>query len=760
MAGWTDEFVDTVFAAEYKTVMARRREVAKRAAAREGRDIEDPPDRAIGGPLVPSTKLRLFGLAFSGGGIRSATFNLGLLQALAKRGLLSRFDYLSTVSGGGYIGSCLSSLLNRPQADSTWTHDFPFHLESGRQEPVALRHLRNHSNYLLAAGTQGYLGGGALILRGMLVNTVAMLPFVVALVALTRWLYGPRLAGGLRAELPFYSLTLLALAVFGLAVALFPLTTWATYQRKHPYGMDTRRRAGASYALLLKVGLSLALFESLPLVLGWYNEHRTNGTMLEGLTWLSVVGTMAPGVNSQNNTKPGILHKIAGALKLLAVSAVGPLLLLLAYLVLARWVVFPGTAPFDDALVPWVVYGSAGALLVYALLFLNANATSIHQYYRDRLSLAYLFQVVPREPESGSGSGSGSVRSTDALRMTELNAAGTIAPYHLINTTLNLAGSKDINLRGRQGDFFVFSKHYVGSERTGYCATSDMEAADRRLTLGTAMAISAAAASPNMGTLTVRSLAFVMTLLNIRLGYWLVHPRRVAAHRRGLSSNTGVGLGQLLTEALSRTVADGRHVNVSDGAHIENLGVYELLRRRCRVIVCGDGEGDPDMTFSGLATVIRYALTDMGIHIDINLEDFNKDAQGRSKHHHAIGRIDYGDGEIGWLLYIKSSIGRRELPYIEHYRHANPEFPHQSTADQFFDEAQFEAYRALGFKVGMRTMQALHTLQEAADDDELFEFGAPGAARSVGEDEGTGPDAVEGGLSRNHRSAPDPEPPW
>jgi hypothetical protein len=53
----------------------------------------------------------LVGLALSGGGIRSATFNLGLLQGLVKQGILRYCDYLSTVSGGGYIGSCLSSLL-------------------------------------------------------------------------------------------------------------------------------------------------------------------------------------------------------------------------------------------------------------------------------------------------------------------------------------------------------------------------------------------------------------------------------------------------------------------------------------------------------------------------------------------------------------------------------------------------------------------------------------------------------------------------
>ncbi|MCA9712157.1 MAG: patatin-like phospholipase family protein, partial [Myxococcales bacterium] len=111
VAGWTDEFVDDIFPAEYETVMARRREVARRAAGSGDASLAEAPDRATGGPLVPSTTLRLFGLAFSGGGIRSATFNLGVLQAMHRYGLFRFVDYMSTVSGGGYLGTAVSSMM-------------------------------------------------------------------------------------------------------------------------------------------------------------------------------------------------------------------------------------------------------------------------------------------------------------------------------------------------------------------------------------------------------------------------------------------------------------------------------------------------------------------------------------------------------------------------------------------------------------------------------------------------------------------------
>lgn len=750
VAGWTDEFIGAVFPAEYQTIMARRREVARRVAVRGGQPAVEPPDRSEAGPLVPSVKLRMFGLAFSGGGIRSATFNLGLVQALAKQGLLPRIDYLSTVSGGGYVGSCLSALLNRPDADSGWTPSFPFHLESGRQEPIALRHLRSNSNPLVSDLAGGVLAGIGLVLRGMLVNILAMVPLVVLLVGLTQLAYGEHLTGGLRAGLPWYALTGAALAVFGVAVLLFPLLAWIVKGSRRAGEIGARRRVGVGYAVLLELVLVLAVVESLPLLLRWYHQGTDAMALLQSLTGLSVVGSVLP--RSRSDGKPGLIDKLLGLLTMAAVVAAAPLLLLLGYAVLAEWVVFPGTAPLDHALVAPAVYGAGVVVLVYLALFLDANSTSMYQYYRDRLSHAYLFQVDPRDASQ--------VRPVDALRLSELNAAGTVAPYHLVNATLNLSRSRDVELRGRMADFFVFSKHYTGSIRTGYCATTELEAVDRRVNLGTALAISGAAASPMMGTSSIPPLALLMTLLNVRLGYWLPNPRRVAAGRgRGLG--VGAGLRQLLGEATSRSDEHGPHVSVTDGAHIENLGVYELLRRRCKVIVVGDGEADPHMTFQGLSTVIRCAATDMGIHIDIDLGGLSLDARGRSKQHHAIGRIDYGDGEVGWMLYVKLSLGVRELPYIEQYRSANPEFPHQSTADQFFDEAQLEAYRALGFKVGLRTLQALAELREAAgeDEDELLDFsaGAGGAAAPATQ---ASEDPLEAGLYRSFHPAADAEPPW
>src|SRR5262249_14806143 len=138
------------------------------------------------------------------------------------------------------------------------------------------------------------------------------------------------------------------------------------------------------------------------------------------------------------------------------------------------------------------------------------------------------------------------------------------------------------------------------------------------------------------------------------------------------------------------------------GGHLENTGIYELLRRRCRFIIAGDAEGDPLMQFHGLADVMRYARIDLGVEIDIRLDDFRLDEHGCSRQHCAFGRILYPSSEgappeVGYLLYVKASLTRDEDGVVAEYRCRSPEFPHESTADQFFDERQFEAYRSLGY---------------------------------------------------------------
>jgi hypothetical protein len=137
-------------------------------------------------------------------------------------------------------------------------------------------------------------------------------------------------------------------------------------------------------------------------------------------------------------------------------------------------------------------------------------------------------------------------------------------------------------------------------------------------------------------------------------------------------------------------------INVSDGGHIENLGIYELLRRRCKFVIAIDGEADPNRAFGGLLKLTQLAKIDLGVTIEPDLTDLQTDLQGLGRSHFALFQIKYAENQYGFLLYIKSSLTGNESEFLKKYRLENPSFPHQSTAQQLFSETQFEAYRALG----------------------------------------------------------------
>jgi hypothetical protein len=359
----------------------------------------------------------------------------------------------------------------------------------------------------------------------------------------------------------------------------------------------------------------------------------------------------------------------------------------------------------------------------------------LHRLYRDRLSKAFLFdptrsadgRVAPAEASLDQGR---DFKALDRMKLTDLYAAPAAtaripgqpaapklhAPYQLINTALNIQGSDFANRRGRNADFFVFSALNVGSEATGYAPTDLVQDDEQSLDLATAMAISGAAASSNMGSSSIKALTPTLALLNVRLGYWLKNPRYVDERVRPQRRSTPI---YFWSEISGRLYENSDSVYLTDGGHIENLGVYELLRRRCKVIIAVDAEADAPMNFGSLMTLQRYARIDLGVRIDLPwtpirertraLMARNADKAGdpgaaderddiaRDHVHVAIGTIDYGGDEQGYLVYVKSSLNGDENDYIRDYARRNDRFPHETTGDQFFSEEQFEVYRALGF---------------------------------------------------------------
>jgi hypothetical protein len=185
-----------------------------------------------------------------------------------------------------------------------------------------------------------------------------------------------------------------------------------------------------------------------------------------------------------------------------------------------------------------------------------------------------------------------------------------------------------------------------------------------------------------------------------------------------------------LKEMWSRLDETSNWVNLSDGGHLENLATIELLRRRCKYIITGDGEADPSMTFNGMATLIRFARIDLGVEIEIDLSQIHvpkkrgvKQRERLSHQHYALGTIHYpGESEPGYLLYFKSSVTGDEDEVVNEYRSRSSTFPHETTADQFFDEGQFEAYRDLGEHMARSALAATEgPKQRYADLEAWFE---------------------------------------
>jgi hypothetical protein len=272
--------------------------------------------------------------------------------------------------------------------------------------------------------------------------------------------------------------------------------------------------------------------------------------------------------------------------------------------------------------VPWlpskaplaaILYLEIGIPFLLIGLLLSPNANSLHQLYRDRLAKAFLFDPTQRVadaeadpllkvtrrwfgfrkevtgPEADLRLHRGDLKPLNELLVSSLGAPPLQdrlaladrthrGPYHLINTSLNIEASKFANRRGRNADFFLFSRLFTGSEATGYVNTERMEQEMPGLTAGAAMAISGAAVSPNMGSATVKPLVPTLAILNIRLGYWLTNPRKLVGKlkKRKLRRFFEKWLFHkpyFLIELLGLLSEASDTVYLTDGGNLENLSV-------------------------------------------------------------------------------------------------------------------------------------------------------------------------------------------
>jgi hypothetical protein len=353
----------------------------------------------------------------------------------------------------------------------------------------------------------------------------------------------------------------------------------------------------------------------------------------------------------------------------------------------------------DPAISWFILAATLGTLLACGGLFswcFEINIFGLNQFYRNRLVRCYLgatrWTPGMRKPQSFT-----KFDFNDDIALRDLHdrvgPTGNFfpGPLPIFNCTLNLAGSSDLALNTRHSAPFFLTPICCGCDRpkVGFVPTEHFAG---EVMLGQVVSISGAAASPNMGYNTSPLVAFLLTMFNVRLGWWFPNPGQKWWTKRGL----GQSFYYLTRELLGIADEDRRYLNVSDGGHFENLGVYELIRRRCEIIIACDAECDESLEFGGLGKLLRICETDFGAIIDMDVKSIREQKERHSLSHCAIGRIKYNNGSTGYLIYLKASVTGDEEVGIGQYRTAHPSFPHETTADQFFTEDQFESYRKLG----------------------------------------------------------------
>jgi Patatin-like phospholipase len=367
----------------------------------------------------------------------------------------------------------------------------------------------------------------------------------------------------------------------------------------------------------------------------------------------------------------------------------------------------------------WLVIAAILAAFVAAVASRNVNINrfSLHALYRNRLIRAYLGASRDnRNPDRFTGFDENDNLPVSKLWPPEPAGPGSASSclFHIVNITLNVVQSKRLAWQERRAESFTVSPLHSGAAYKGFRPSSEYGHVGQGISLGTAMAISGAAASPNMGYHSAPSITLLLALFNVRLGWWLGNPGE-EGDATYQDEGPATAIAPLLQETFGLTTDDKPYVYLSDGGHFENLGLYEMVRRRCRFIVVVDAGCDPHFAFEDLGNALRKIYIDLGIRIRFDdLPAITKkkrpaDQAGelrKSIPYCAIGTVDYAaaDGteegcDNGCILYVKPAYHGTEGAGIRSYAAAHPTFPHETTSDQFFTESQFESYRSLGMDI-------------------------------------------------------------
>ena len=677
------------------------------------------------------------GIAISGGGIRSASFGLGVLQALVSKDQLKRFDYMSTVSGGGYLGAALTWALN--QGSGTSPDNFPFgkrRMKSVKENVLnnkpfkkgdnnLLDFVRQHGFYLTPTSNLDIISFAAVVLRAIVLSLFVYIGLLTIFMTLSRaLLYSFK-------KLPFdltngayqwanehnvgilFVLGIFIFTIILLKGFLYSLSTFLSSNEKNKKRYKRFIHGQISIGILLKISIACFVFGSLPYVSHWLNNlFGEEGANLSAST-STLLGSIT-GIWQYQKAK-NKEHNTGGSSDLLIYLGAAALfygVLLLAY----------QSSLYFFTEVNWQFNHPSLFIVFVSLIFIfgfftNLNLIGPHHIWRDRLMEAFM-----PDKEAVDSNNWMPAEKANKAQMSDMCNAINPKPYHIVNTNVILSDSLNVKYSGRGGDNFIISPLYCGSDATGWKLTKEFQKNNNRsgITLATAMATSAAALNPDAGVSgegVTRNIvvSILLSLLNLRLGFWTSNPS--FENNSGTPNFLNPGLTH---EILRKGLSEKKHnLLLSDGGHYENLALYELIRRKLSLIVVSDGGADPNFNFDDLANAVEKVRVDFGAKISFikgyELGDILPGTAGHSdyqkkyaiaKHGFAIADIFYDDGSTGVLVYLKLAMIEDMSTDVFSYKGVNPAFPHQSTADQFFNEKQFEAYRELGYYVTWQMMES------------------------------------------------------
>lgn len=701
---------------------------------------------------------RTFGLALSGGGIRSATTSLGVLEHLATRNLpgttleaLRAFDYISSVSGGGWAAGAITA-----------------GFAGGKRPRVFIGEIvdrfRRASDYVIPGGvglTRATLRPIVLITVGMAMNVAALIPFVIFAVLILSnmsepggwlmqllqtarqapgidllWMTGER--GSLLRQmhaLHVVTLTLYLASVAGaagLGLIFLSMVTAPATRLSRPLRLIGQHSAEIGLLLVLLLGCLLLFIAGSPVL---------TIVIIAGLATAIMVRLLPRLDRSQRMKLIGALFTSQAILLDMESDAIVPALTRAWVDTLHPLILWPSmrTAAAESVYLTRLLFAELALIASFFIgFFVSRNDIGLHGFWTDRIRRAFL----PPRPDLGRelvdgplAALRGRAAAADAVsspskaepfpvaRANNVKAHESGAPIHIVNATVNLPGSEDDKLRNRGTARFELSPHFIGCDATGWAQTNYY---GDSMTLASTLAISAAAVNSQAGRLVSRELGVALAAVNLSLGVWVRNPRlaQMADDDSWIDARFRrwghFWVAYQFYELVGRNNEADPLLFVSDGGHHDNLGLSSLLARECQYIVCIDAGADPTYQCEDLAKVLRMAEIDGSWRFQFEIEGASHGFRSACAALHAgRGPLRIQAKRAGspalQILYCKAALSPGAPIAVESYATHHPNFPHESTADQFFDEAQFEAYLQLGRHIGQQVVTFLAEVTSAGE---------------------------------------------